>query len=160
MDRIYVNYINNNYDAIYYVKEGVSAAASWILPEVYTSGTTTYICAFTVTEDSDSGSWTYTSTYSASSSNGTAILHIDTTNLAGGYMFTLDTDVVRNYYYGKGDYIVVDADKSVLEQLEILGLDTTSYGFYDENNNEITADFAMSEDPTLDSIYIKQRPAA
>ena len=55
---------------------------------------------------------------------------------------------------------MVDADKSVLEQLEILGLDTTSYGFYDENNNEITADFAMSEDPTLDSIYIKQRPAA
>ena len=164
VDRIYVNYINNNYDAIYYVKEGVSAAASWILPEVYTYGTgssaTTYICAFTVTEDSDSGSWTYTSTYSASSSNGTAILHIDTTNLAGGYMFTLDTDVVRNYYYGKVDYIVVDADKSVLEQLEILGLDTTSYGFYDENNNEITADFAMSEDPTLDSIYIKQRPAA
>lgn len=164
VDRIYVNYINNNYDAIYYVKEGVSAAASWILPEVYTYGTgssaTTYICAFTVTEDSYSGSWTYTSTYSASSSNGTAILHIDTTNLAGGYMFTLDTDVVRNYYYGKVDYIVVDADKSVLEQLEILGLDTTSYGFYDENNNEITADFAMSEDPTLDSIYIKQRPAA
>ena len=165
VDRIYVNYYSSNLDdKIYYVQEGVSAAASWILPEVYTSGTgssaTTYICAFTVTEDSYSGSWTYTSTYSASSSNGTASLHIDTTNLAGGYMFTLDTDVVRNYYYGKVDYIVVDADKSVLDQLEILGLDTTSYGFYDANGNEITADFAMSEDPTLDSIYIKQRPAA
>lgn len=164
VDRIYVNYYSSNLDdKIYYVQEGVSAAASWILPEVYTSGTgssdTTYICAFTVTEDSYSGSWTYTSTYSASSSNGTARLHIYTTNLAGGYMFTLDTDVVRNYYYGEVDYIVVDADKNVLDQLEILGLDTTSYGFYDANNNEITADFAMSAG-TTSNIYINQRPAA
>lgn len=164
VDRIYVNYYSSNLDdKIYYVQEGVSAAASWILPEVYTSGigssATTYICAFTVTEDSYSGSWTYTSTYSASSSNGTARLHIYTTNLAGGYMFTLDTDVVRNYYYGEVDYIVVDADVNVLDQLEILGLDTTSYGFYDANNNEITADFAMSAGNTYD-IYINQRPAA
>ena len=55
--------------------------------------------------------------------------------------------------------IVVDADVNVLDQLEILGLDTTSYGFYDANNNEITADFAMSAGDTY-NIYIKQRPAA
>lgn len=161
VDRIYVNYINNNYDAIYYVKAGDNANADWILPEVFTSGTTTTIYALQGVKNTYSGSWTYTSRSSGNSYNGTAMLTISIDSSITGLTFDLSSTTVNGSRSAMVTSIVVDADVSVLDQLEILGLDTTLYGFYDANNNdnEITADFAMSAGDTY-SIYIKQRPAA
>lgn len=159
MDRIYVNYNNNSYDAIYYVTEGGNAQAAWVRPELYTSGGDVYYTVMTRTENYSG--WDYTSHYTTSSTmtwNNTTYVKVrisDTT----GQSALFNPDRVNGSGTTEVDYIFVEDGESILDALGKLNINT-SYAFFTDSlcTTEVTKDLLADASSGSTTVYVGNAP--
>lgn len=160
MDRIYVNYNNNSYDAIYYVTEGANAQAAWVKPELYTYGGDVYYTVMTRT-DNNSG-WDYTSHYTTSSTadwNNTTYVKVRISDTTGqSYIFNPDR-VNGNGTTEKVDYIFVKDGESILDALGKLNMDE-DYAFFTDDMclTEVTKDLLADASSGSTTVYVGNAP--
>ena len=160
MDRIYVNYNNNSYDAIYYVTEGGNAQAAWVRPELYTYGGDVYYTVMTRT-DNNSG-WDYTSHYTTSSTadwNNTTYVKVRISDTTGqSYIFNPDRVNGRGYHT-EVDFIFVKDGESILEALGKLNMDEDYAFFTDEFcTTEVTKDLLADASSDSTTVYVGTAP--
>lgn len=159
MDRIYVNYNNNSYDAIYYVTEGGNAQAAWVRPELYTSGGDVYYTVMTRTENYSG--WDYTSRYTTGSTmtwNNTTYVKVrisDTT----GQSALFNPDRVNGSGTTEVDYIFVEDGESILDALGKLNINT-SYAFFTDSlcTTEVTKDLLADASSGSTTVYVGNAP--
>ena len=159
MDRIYVNYNNNSYDAIYYVTEGGNAQAAWVRPELYTSGGDVYYTVMTRTENYSG--WDYTSHYTTGSTmtwNNTTYVKVrisDTT----GQSALFNPDRVNGSGTTEVDYIFVEDGESILDALGKLNINT-SYAFFTDSlcTTEVTKDLLADASSGSTTVYVGNAP--
>lgn len=159
MDRIYVNYNNNSYDAIYYVTEGGNAQAAWVRPELYTSGGDVYYTVMTRTENYSG--WDYTSRYTTGSTmtwNNTTYVKVrisDTT----GQSALFNPDRVNGSATTEVDYIFVEDGESILDALGKLNINT-SYAFFTDSlcTTEVTKDLLADASSGSTTVYVGNAP--
>ena len=159
MDRIYVNYNNNSYDAIYYVTEGANAQAAWVRPELYTSGGDVYYTVMTRTENYSG--WDYTSRYTTGSTmtwNNTTYVKVrisDTT----GQSALFNPDRVNGSGTTEVDYIFVEDGESILDALGKLNINT-SYAFFTDSlcTTEVTKDLLADASSGSTTVYVGNAP--
>ena len=160
MDRIYVNYNNNNYDAIYYVTEDGNAQAAWVKPELYTTGGYVYYTVMTRTENYSG--WDYTSHYTTGSTmtwNNTTYVKVRISNTTGqSYIFSPDR------VNGSGttqtvDYIFVKDGESILDALGKLNINTR-YAFFTDDMclTEVTKDLLADASSGSTTVYVGTAP--
>lgn len=160
MDRIYVDYNNYSYDAIYYVTEGGNAQAAWVRPELYTSGGDVYYTVMTRTENYSG--WDYTSHYTTSSTmtwNNTTYVKVRISDTTGqSYIFSPDR------VNGSGttqtvDYIFVEDGESILDALGKLNINT-SYAFFTDSlcTTEVTKDLLADTSSGSTTVYVGNAP--
>lgn len=158
MDRIYVNYNNDSYDAIYYVTEGGNAQAAWVRPELYTSGSYVYYTVMTRTENYSG--WDYTSHYTTNSTadwNNTTYVKVRISNTTD-YIFSPDR------VNGSGttqtvDYIFVKDGESILEALGKLNMGEAYAFFTDEMClTEVTKDLLADASSGSTTVYVGTAP--
>lgn len=160
MDRIYVNYNNNNYDAIYYVTEDGNAQAAWVKPELYTTGGYVYYTVMTRTENYSG--WDYTSRYTTGSTmtwNNTTYVKVRISNTTGqSYIFSPDR------VNGSGttqtvDYIFVKDGESILDALGKLNINTR-YAFFTDDMclTEVTKDLLADASSGSTTVYVGTAP--
>lgn len=158
MDRIYVNYNNNNYDAIYYVTEDGNAQAAWVKPELYTTGGYVYYTVMTRTENYSG--WDYTSHYTTGSTmtwNNTTYVKVRISNTID-YIFSPDR------VNGSGttqtvDYIFVKDGESILEALGKLNMGEDYAFFTDEFcTTEVTKDLLADASSGSTTVYVGNAP--
>lgn len=158
MDRIYVNYNNDSYDAIYYVTEGGNAQAAWVRPELYTTGGYVYYTVMTRTENYSG--WDYTSNYTTSSTdvwNNTTYVKVRISNTTD-YIFSPDR------VNGSGttqtvDYIFVKDGESILEALGKLNMGEAYAFFTDEMClTEVTKDLLADASSGFTTVYVGNAP--
>lgn len=158
MDRIYVDYHNYNYDAIYYVTEGGNAQAAWVRPELYTSGGYVYYTVMTRTENYSG--WDYTSHYTTGSTmtlNNTTYVKVEISNTTD-YIFSPDR-VNGNGTTEKVDYIFVKDRESILDALGKLNINT-SYAFFTDEMclTEVTKDLLADASSGSTTVYVGTAP--
>ena len=159
MDRIYVDYNNNSYDAIYYVTEGGNAQAAWVKPELYTYGGYVYYTVMTRTENYSG--WDYTSHYTTNSTavwNNTTYVKVrisDTT----GQSALFNPDRVNGSGTTKVDYIFVKDGESILEALGKLNINT-SYAFFTDEMclTEVTKDLLADASSDSTEVFVGTAP--
>lgn len=159
MDRIYVNYNNNSYDAIYYVTEGGNAQAAWVRPELYTSGGDVYYTVMTRTENYSG--WDYTSRYTTGSTmtwNNTTYVKVrisDTT----GQSALFNPDRVNGSGTTEVDYIFVEDGESILDALGKLNINT-SYAFFTDSlcTTEVTGELLADASSGSTTVYVGNAP--
>lgn len=158
MDRIYVDYNNYNYDAIYYVTEGGNAQAAWVRPELYTYGGYVYYTVMTRTENYSG--WDYTSHYTTGSTmtwNNTTYVKVRISNTTD-YIFSPDR------VNGSGttqtvDYIFVKDGESILEALGKLNMGEAYAFFTDEMClTEVTKDLLADASSGSTTVYVGTAP--
>lgn len=160
MDRIYVNYNNNNYDAIYYVTEDGNAQAAWVKPELYTTGGYVYYTVMTRTENYSG--WDYTSHYTTGSTmtwNNTTYVKVRISDTTGqSYIFSPDRE------NGSGttqtvDYIFVKDGESILDALGKLNINTR-YAFFTDDMclTEVTKDLLADASSGSTTVYVGTAP--
>ena len=155
MDRIYVDYNNYSYDAIYYVTEGGNAQAAWVRPELYTSGGDVYYTVMTRTENYSG--WDYTSNYTTSSTdvwNNTTYVKVRISDTTGqSYIFSPDR--VNGSGTTEVDYIFVEDGESILDALGKLNINT-SYAFFTDSlcTTEVTKDLLADASSGLTTVYV------
>ena len=160
MDRIYVDYNNNSYDAIYYVTEGGNAQAAWVKPELYTTGGDVYYTVMTRTENYSG--WDYTSRYTTGSTmtwNNTTYVKVRISNTTGqSYIFSPDR-VNGNGTTEKVDYIFVKDGESILDALGKLNINT-SYAFFTDELclTEVTKDLLANASSGSTTVYVGTAP--
>ena len=155
MDRIYVDYNNYSYDAIYYVTEGGNAQAAWVRPELYTYGSDVYYTVMTRTENYSG--WDYTSHYTTGSTepwNNTTYVKVrisDTT----GQSALFNPDRVNGSGTTEVDYIFVEDGESILDALGKLNINT-SYAFFTDSlcTTEVTKDLLADASSGLTTVYV------
>lgn len=158
MDRIYVNYNYDSYDAIYYVTEGGNAQAAWVRPELYTSGSYVYYTVMTRTENYSG--WDYTSHYTTNSTadwNNTTYVKVRISNTTD-YIFSPDR------VNGSGttqtvDYIFVKDGESILEALGKLNMGE-DYAFFTDDMclTEVTKDLLADASSGSTTVYVGTAP--
>ncbi|HIU63029.1 MAG TPA: hypothetical protein IAB07_04620 [Candidatus Caccalectryoclostridium excrementigallinarum] len=158
MDRIYVDYNNYNYDAIYYVTEGGNAQAAWVRPELYTTGGDVYYTVMTRTENYSG--WDYTSHYTTGSTmtlNNTTYVKVEISNTTD-YIFSPDR-VNGNGTTEKVDYIFVKDGESILDALGKLNINT-SYAFFTDSlcTTEVTKDLLADASSGSTTVYVGNAP--
>ena len=159
MDRIYVNYNYDSYDAIYYVTEGANAQAAWVKPELYTYGGDVYYTVMTRT-DNNSG-WDYTSHYTTSSTadwNNTTYVKVRISDTTGqSYIF--NPDRVNGSGTTEVDYIFVEDGESILDALGKLNINT-SYAFFTDSlcTTEVTKDLLADASSGSTTVYVGNAP--
>lgn len=159
MDRIYVNYNNNSYDAIYYVTEGGNAQAAWVKPELYTYGGYDYYTVMTRTENYSG--WDYTSHYTTGSTttwNNTTYVKVRISNTTGqSYIFSPDR--VNGSGTTEVDYIFVEDGESILDALGKLNINT-SYAFFTDSlcTTEVTKDLLADASSGSTTVYVGNAP--
>lgn len=159
MDRIYVNYNNNSYDAIYYVTEGANAQAAWVRPELYTYGGYDYYTVMTRTENYSG--WDYTSHYTTGSTmtwNNTTYVKVRISNTTGqSYIFSPDR--VNGSGTTEVDYIFVEDGESILDALGKLNINT-SYAFFTDSlcTTEVTKDLLADASSGSTTVYVGNAP--
>lgn len=159
MDRIYVNYNNNSYDAIYYVTEGGNAQAAWVKPELYTYGGYDYYTVMTRTENYSG--WDYTSHYTTGSTttwNNTTYVKVRISNTTGqSYIFSPDR--VNGNGTTEVDYIFVEDGESILDALGKLNINT-SYAFFTDSlcTTEVTKDLLADASSGSTTVYVGNAP--
>lgn len=159
MDRIYVNYNNNSYDAIYYVTEGANAQAAWVRPELYTYGGYVYYTVMTRTENYSG--WDYTSHYTTGSTmtwNNTTYVKVRISYTAGqSYIFSPDR--VNGSGTTEVDYIFVKDGESILDALGKLNINT-SYAFFTDSlcTTEVTKDLLADASSGSTTVYVGNAP--
>ena len=158
MDRIYVDYHNYNYDAIYYVTEGGNAQAAWVRPELYTSGGYVYYTVMTRTENYSG--WDYTSHYTTDSTmtlNNTTYVKVEISNTTD-YIFSPDR-VNGNGTTEKVDYIFVEDGESILDALGKLNINTR-YAFFTDDMclTEVTKDLLADASSGSTTVYVGNAP--
>lgn len=159
MDRIYVNYNNNSYDAIYYVTEGGNAQAAWVRPELYTYGGYDYYTVMTRTENYSG--WDYTSHYTTGSTttwNNTTYVKVRISNTTGqSYIFSPDR--VNGSGTTEVDYIFVKDGESILDALGKLNINT-SYAFFTDSlcTTEVTKDLLADASSGSTTVYVGNAP--
>ena len=159
MDRIYVDYNNYSYDAIYYVTEGGNAQAAWVRPELYTYGGDVYYTVMTRTENSSG--WDYTSHYTTDSTmpwNNTTYVKVrisDTT----GQSALFNPDRVNGSGTTEVDYIFVEDGESILDALGKLNINT-SYAFFTDSlcTTEVTKDLHADASSGSTTVYVGNAP--
>lgn len=159
MDRIYVDYNNYSYDAIYYVTEGGNAQAAWVRPELYTYGGDVYYTVMTRTENSSG--WDYTSHYTTGSTmtwNNTTYVKVrisDTT----GQSALFNPDRVNGSGTTEVDYIFVEDGESILDALGKLNINT-SYAFFTDSlcTTEVTKDLLADASSGSTTVYVGNAP--
>lgn len=160
MDRIYVNYNYDSYDAIYYVAEGGNAQAAWVRPELYTSGGYVYYTVMTRTENYSG--WDYTSHYTTGSTmtwNNTTYVKVRISDTTGqSYIFSPER------VNGSGttqtvDYIFVKDGESILEALGKLNMGEAYAFFTDEMClTEVTKDLLADASSGSTTVYVGTAP--
>ena len=162
MDRIYVDYNNNSYDAIYYVTEGGNAQAAWVKPELYTTGGDVYYTVMTRTENYSG--WDYTSRYTTGSTmtwNNTTYVKVRISDTTGqGDLFDPDRVNDSGYYtYTEVDYIFVKDGESILDALGKLNINT-SYAFFTDELclTEVTKDLLANASSGSTTVYVGTAP--
>ena len=159
MDRIYVNYNNNSYDAIYYVTEGANAQAAWVKPELYTYGGYVYYTVMTRTENYSG--WDYTSHYTTGSTavwNNTTYVKVRISDTTGqSYIFSPDR--VNGSGTTEVDYIFVKDGESILDALGKLNINT-SYAFFTDSlcTTEVTKDLLADASSGSTTVYVGNAP--
>lgn len=159
MDRIYVNYNNNSYDAIYYVTEGANAQAAWVKPELYNYGGYVYYTVMTRTENYSG--WDYTSHYTTGSTavwNNTTYVKVRISDTTGqSYIFSPDR--VNGSGTTKVDYIFVKDGESILDALGKLNINT-SYAFFTDEMclTEVTKDLLADASSGSTTVYVGTAP--
>ena len=159
MDRIYVDYNNNSYDAIYYVTEGGNAQAAWVKPELYTYGGYVYYTVMTRTENYSG--WDYTSHYTTGSTeqwNNTTYVKVRISYTAGqSYIFSPDR--VNGSGTTEVDYIFVEDGESILDALGKLNINT-SYAFFTDEMclTEVTKDLLADASSGSTTVYVGNAP--
>ena len=154
MDRIYVNYNNNNYDAIYYVTEDGNAQAAWVKPELYTTGGYVYYTVMTRTENYSG--WDYTSHYTT---DNTTYVEVRISNTTGqSYIFSPDR-VGGSGTTQRVDYIFVEDGESILDALGKLNINT-SYAFFTDSSctTEVTKDLLADASSGSTTVYVGNAP--
>ena len=159
MDRIYVDYNYDSYDAIYYVTEGGNAQAAWVRPELYTSGGYVYYTVMTRTENYSG--WDYTSHYTTGSTmtwNNTTYVKVRISYTAGqSYIFSPDR--VNGSGTTEVDYIFVKDGESILDALGKLNINT-SYAFFTDSlcTTEVTKDLLADASSGSTTVYVGNAP--
>ena len=159
MDRIYVDYNNYSYDAIYYVTEGGNAQAAWVRPELYTSGGDVYYTVMTRTENYSG--WDYTSHYTTGSTmtwNNTTYVKVRISDTTGqSYIFSPDR--VGGSGTTEVDYIFVEDGESILDALGKLNINT-SYAFFTDSlcTTEVTKDLLADASSGSTTVYVGNAP--
>lgn len=159
MDRIYVNYNYDSYDAIYYVTEGANAQAAWVRPELYTYGGYVYYTVMTRTENYSG--WDYTSHYTTGSTavwNNTTYVKVRISYTAGqSYIFSPDR--VNGSGTTEVDYIFVKDGESILDALGKLNINT-SYAFFTDSlcTTEVTKDLRADASSGSTTVYVGNAP--
>lgn len=159
MDRIYVDYNNYSYDAIYYVTEGGNAQAAWVRPELYTYGGDVYYTVMTRTENSSG--WDYTSHYTTGSTttwNNTTYVKVRISDTTGqSYIFSPDR--VNGSGTTEVDYIFVKDRESILDALGKLNINT-SYAFFTDSlcTTEVTKDLLADASSGSTTVYVGNAP--
>ena len=159
MDRIYVDYNYDSYDAIYYVTEGGNAQAAWVRPELYTSGGYVYYTVMTRTENYSG--WDYTSHYTTGSTmtwNNTTYVKVRISYTAGqSYIFSPDR--VNGSGTTEVDYIFVEDGESILDALGKLNINT-SYAFFTDSlcTTEVTKDLLADASSGSTTVYVGNAP--
>ena len=159
MDRIYVDYNNYSYDAIYYVTEGGNAQAAWVRPELYTSGGDVYYTVMTRTENYSG--WDYTSHYTTGSTmtwNNTTYVKVRISDTTGqSYIFSPDR--VNGSGTTEVDYIFVEDGESILDALGKLNINT-SYAFFTDSlcTTEVTKDLLADASSGSTTVYVGNAP--
>ncbi len=159
MDRIYVNYNYDSYDAIYYVTEGGNAQAAWVKPELYTYGGYVYYTVMTRTENYSG--WDYTSHYTTGSTaqwNNTTYVQVRISYTAGqSYIFSPDR--VNGSGTTEVDYIFVEDGESILDALGKLNMDEDYAFFTDELClTEVTKDLLANASSGSTTVYVGTAP--
>ena len=154
MDRIYVDYNNNSYDAIYYVTEGGNAQAAWVRPELYTYGGYVYYTVMTRTENYSG--WDYTSHYTTDNTTYVKVRISDTTGQS--YIFSPDR-VGGSGTTQRVDYIFVEDGESILDALGKLNINT-SYAFFTDSSctTEVTKDLLADASSGSTTVYVGNAP--
>ena len=159
MDRIYVNYNYDSYDAIYYVTEGGNAQAAWVRPELYTYSGYVYYTVMTRTENYSG--WDYTSHYTTSSTeqwNNTTYVKVRISDTTGqSYIFSPDR--VNGNGTTEVDYIFVEDGESILDALGKLNINT-SYAFFTDSlcTTEVTKDLLADASSGSTTVYVGNAP--
>ena len=160
MDRIYVNYRNNSYDAVYYVTEGGNAQAAWVKPELYTYSGDVYYTVMTRTANNNG--WDYDSQYTTGSTmtwNNTTYVKVRISDTTGqSYIFSPDR------VNGSGttqtvDYIFVKDGESILDALGKLNINTR-YAFFTDDMclTEVTKDLLADASSGSTTVYVGTAP--